>query len=385
MRLAIQIFTVSSFALAGLVACGSDGSSPAGMCSAMVEKAIKCEGLKEEKRAAYTASCTAMAENDEETREQFKAMSDCLKKDSCDEYKSCSRAVRKKRRLAKIAKGKASEIADDCSFIKDEDVTDEIKKSCKAALAYALENPKKSKDEKDKLSCWGLERLAKKFGDDGDKKKAKEVCAIIESARLTDELKKLKDKPEELAKKCDYARVDKLSAEVKKLCEPALTAVIDQIEKATAAGTEVKFQVCYRATSLAKKFGDDMEKKAKAACEANRVVERVKKAIDKAKAESTAGAKRIPFECRWAMRDLEKMPDSEWKTKTINSVLDACYVQLAIVMAEKVESKYFCNYNLKQAITTAGKYKLLAKHPNLAAAFQKHPKCERDLKAAMAQ
>lgn len=367
--------------LAGAAACDDDSptSSAGTMCNALADQAVKCDKkFKKDKRKALVASCIAMAENDKEYRERIVGLYECTKKDSCEAADECRKAAREKRQINKILTGKPADIEGDCRYLNKKLINPEVKTACGKAVVYALEQAAKGGEE---VKCWRLKDLTKRYGSDAQQKQAEKVCAAAKSKALLDELNKLKDKPDELAKQCDYARPDRLSAEVKKLCAGALDGLLHIVARSTASGEKSDYRTCYRAKSLAKKLGTKQDE-VKKACDANELAAQVKRAMGRVKEYIAAKQKHLPYDCRYTLRKLDKIPDSEWKTKTRDALIKACYVDLAVVVIENTAPRRYCAFGVRSVIKAAAEHKLFAKYPQLLEALNKHPKCAAEIQKA---
>jgi len=385
MRTLSKVLTVSSIALfgfAGFAGCGDSSASK--MCNALAKKAEQCSDDKDDKDSsksgAMIAACVAMVEKDPEIKAEVAGSYECTKKESCDEFKQCEKDRRQKRRLDKLVKGKPSKIEDDCRYLDKKMITPEVTKACSAALAHNITEASK---EGAKVKCWELKRLTKRYGNDEQKKKTESICAKAESAKALAKLKENADDPAKLAQQCSYTSEKKFTDDVKKLCASALTHYETKIKKATASGEKLKYDVCYRANSLAKKFGAKREAEMKEVCGASKAAVEIKKAMDKAAASITDGKGQIPYECRWALRTLNKLKDSDWKKAQATALIKKCYVDAALPMILKRDSKYRCDYMVRTWLETASKHKLLATHPELLKALQKHQKCEKQIQTAL--
>ncbi len=377
--------TILAFVAVSIAAAGCGDSAAQKMCKALAKKAEQCgdDDFEKDKKDALVAACVALVERDKESREELKAQMPCTKKDSCKEYKACRSDQMAKRRAAKIAEGKPEDIADDCRWLDKDKVTDGVKKACAAALVHELDKASK-KDAK--VDCYDLNELSKRYGAAADKARTKKICDGIESAKAVAELTKVAGNPMELAKKCDYMSKDKFSEPVKKMCGPALDKLAKMVDEGTNALKKVEFDVCYRAKSLAKKFGAARHTAVKEACAVNDEADDVKQALDKARANIAAKKPSIPYGCESTLKDLAKLKDSEWKTKQTAALIKTCYVELGVVVAENAkQSKYTCPFRVEEVIKAAKTHKLLAGNEALVTALNKHATCKKQIAAAKAK
>jgi hypothetical protein len=187
------------------------------------------------------------------------------------------------------------------------------------------------------------------------KHERKEVLATISSAT------KANDFDGKAMTSCEYG-IDmfKGDKEVEDACGAYLdqaiaaktTALIAKRDKGDDAGTE-----CYMLRETAKKRGSDA--KIEVLCNEISAAKDVKEAIAAAKKNMDGKTADMPFNCDYAIEQLEKI-HSDWSKAQAIKVAQACYVDLGqIILEAKVPGMaYVCEYGVEKVYNGIKKFNL---------------------------
>jgi hypothetical protein len=236
------------------------------------------------------------------------------------------------------------------------------KKREEARLAEELKELKE-KPEDGQYTC---ERLLKD-SDTKDNEDVKAACAVVHetlgAAKLA-EIKKEADggNASSAIRSCGYALKDEVLAAneaLKTYCDKLPGDVVKALTKTVTelrdGGKKVEFKVCYDLEQIAEKTGEEAGKAAKTLCREAKSAEKIAATLEKIKEELRTDSPSYVYDCDYRMKDLQKL-DSEWAKKAMAPLTKACFQDLGKVLLTKTKDQRWCGSTEKKIIEGLDKY-----------------------------
>jgi hypothetical protein len=166
---------------------------------------------------------------------------------------------------------------------------------------------------------------------------------------------------------CRYSEELKAQSEgFKKACDGVMGAEYEAKKKLALEARDQAlddYTRCYDLQSAAEGVSEQAKKDAEVLCAEITAAQSTKKALEEAKATIAAKKSDISYYCKSAAEELTKIePKSEWTQKTLDGLLQTCFIDLGKVILEvELPNLSYCGYSLTELRAAVATYKLAGK------------------------